>query len=116
MANYRTWLFSVTSFLSLVVAAYHVVGIFYPIDPSPAGRHFIFVCICLFCSYGLIKRPPYFIYFFFVLVVQQYYSHGNHLLNQWNDFHRIDWIDLLLLIFLSIIFVQLIHVHKKTES
>jgi phosphoglycerol transferase MdoB-like AlkP superfamily enzyme len=105
---YRPWLFNVAAGLSLVIAAYHVTGIFYPINSSPPWRHFIFACICLFCFYGFIKRPVYFTYFFFVLLIQQVYSHGSFLLSQWHDYNKVDWISLLLLIFLPVLFFNLL--------
>src|ERR1041385_2783035 len=70
---YRQLLFKVVSVLSLVIAAYHFVGIFYQINSSPSWRHALFVCICLFCYYGFAKRPKYFIYIFLALSVQQFY-------------------------------------------
>jgi len=103
------------SILSLMVAAYHFVEIFYPIDPAPPWRHMIFVGISLFCCYGLVKRPKYFVYCFFVLLLQQFYSHGNYLLSQWYDFNKIDWISAVLLPFLLIIFFNLI-MDLKTRS
>ena len=108
MSDYRTRLFKIASLLSLLAAVYHLVGIFYPINSSPAWRHLLFVCVALFCSYGLTKRPKYFVYFFFLLVVQQFYSHGGSLINQWIQYHTIDWISLVLLLFLPVIFFNLI--------
>ncbi len=113
--TYRYWLFKVISILSVVIAIYHFVGIFYPINSSPPWRHSIFVCVCLFCCYGFVKRPKYFNYFFFVLLVQQFYSHGLYLLSQWSDYNKVDWISLLLLVFLPVIFFALI-IDLKSKS
>jgi hypothetical protein len=111
MAGYRTGLFKTGSFLLLVAAVYHLTGIFYPIYPinsSPVWRHTLFACVDLFCVYGLLKRPTYFVYFFFSLMVQQFYSHGGSLIQQWNENHMIDWISLLILIILPVFFINLI--------
>jgi len=106
----------VASLLSIVVALYHVIGIFYPINSSPPWRHFSFTCVSLFCSYGFAKRPKYFIYFFFLLLVQQYYSHGGYLLSQWFDYGKIDWISLVLLLLLPILFYSLLMDRKSQKA
>ena len=108
MSDYRSELFKIASLLSMAVAVFHLVGIFYPINSSPSWRHLLFVFIALFCSYGLVKRPKYFAYFFFLLIVQQFYSHGGSLISQWSKHQTIDWVSLLLLIFLPVIFLNLI--------
>jgi hypothetical protein len=111
----RQLLFKILSVLAFVLAAYHFVGIFYQINPSPPWRHALFVCICLLCSYGFIKRPKYFAYIFLALCVQQFYSHGSFLLSQWSDYSKVDWISLLLLIFLPVIFAALVR-DSKTKN
>jgi hypothetical protein len=112
---YREWLFKIVSALCLIIAAYHLVGIFYPINASPSWRHFVFVGICLVCVYGFIKRPKFFVYFFFVLLVQQFISHGQSLKTQWFDYNEIDWISLLLLIFMPFLLVSLF-IDSKSKS
>jgi len=104
----RSTFFKFAALLTLGVAVYHVVAIFYPLDTSPPWRHAIFIIVSLFCSYGLIKRPKYFVYFFGVLSVQQFYSHGTDFLNKWSDHHKVDWISLGVLIFIPIILYNLI--------
>jgi hypothetical protein len=104
----RQTFFKVAAILSLLVATYHFIGIFYPINSSPPRRHAVFVFVCLFCCYGILKRPKYFIYVFFVLVVQQFYSHGSNFLQQWFDYNKIDWLSLVLLPFLVFIFYNLV--------
>jgi hypothetical protein len=108
MIRFRVLLFRIASALSLATVVYHVVGIFFAVDSSPAWRHSIFVGVGLFCCYGLTRRPWYFVYFFFVLLVQQYYSHGSFLLSQWTERNKIHWISVLLLIMLPVIFVSLV--------
>ena len=67
-----------------------------------------FVGINLLCIYGILKRPVWFIYFFTVLFVQQVYGHGSDIAQQWLKYKTIDWISLLVLLFLPLIFVSLI--------
>ena len=43
--TYRYWLFKVLSILSVVIAIYHFVGIFYPINSSPPWRHLRWSCL-----------------------------------------------------------------------
>jgi hypothetical protein len=111
----RKFLFRIFALLALLLAVYHFVGIFYPINSSPYWRHLIFVFVNLFCSYGLIARPRFFNYFFFLLMLQQFYSHGGSLLNQWSARKSVDWVSLFVLIFLIVIFVNLI-LETKTDS
>jgi hypothetical protein len=106
--TYRIWLFKIVSVLSAVIGLYHAICIFYPLDSSPGWRHAIFVCISLFCFYNFKNRPEYFVYFFFAVLIQQAYSHGSYLLRQWNDYGKIDWISVLLLIFLPVVFFNLV--------
>ena len=79
----RNILFLVFAVLTVLIAAYHFLAIFNKFDNSPAWRHFLFVGINLFCTYGVLKRPKYFVYFVAILLVQQYYSHGAYLVNLW---------------------------------
>jgi len=115
MSSARKTLFRIFALLALLLAAYHLVGIFYPINSSPYWRHLIFVLLNLFCAYGLIARPKFFNYFFFLLMLQQFYSHGGSLLNQWSARKSIDWASLFVLIFLIVIFVNLI-LEAKSDS
>ncbi|GHM98544.1 hypothetical protein WSM22_00340 [Cytophagales bacterium WSM2-2] len=104
----RTTFFKVVAILGVVVAIYHVVGIFYPVNDSPPWRHGVFIVVSLFCSYGFIKRPKYFLYFFAVLSVQQFYSHGSDIISTWQEKHNIDWISVALLIAIPFILYNLI--------
>jgi hypothetical protein len=94
--------------LSLIAALYHLTGVFYKINNSPVWRHSIFVVIDLFCVYGFLRRPGYFVYFYLVFLIQQYYSHGLHLINLWHLGHKIHWISLAVLIFMPIGFIILL--------
>ncbi len=97
---FRDRLFKVVTVVSLLIAMYHLVGIFFPINESPPWRHAVFVIVCIFCAYGFIKRPTYFIYLFAVLFLQQFFSHGQSLVFQWSEYHKIDWVSFMLLIFM----------------
>jgi hypothetical protein len=103
----RRWFLKTASILSLVLAIYHFVGIFYPLNSSPPWRHALFVGICLCCSYGFLKPSRYFTYFFLALLVQQFYSHGRNILSQWHD-DKVDWTSFLLLFLLPVIALNLI--------
>src|SRR5882724_11304852 len=93
--------------LFALAAVYHLIGVFTPINSSPAWRHFIFVVINSFCVYGLLKRPEYFTFFFLFLMTQQFYSHGKSIIDQWNE-GRIDWISIVVLILMPMIFYHLL--------
>jgi hypothetical protein len=96
----RNGLFKVFAVLSATAAFYHLTGIFYKVDGSPVWRHLFFIGVNLFCIYGVLKRPKYFVYLVALLLVQQYYSHGTYLINLWTEKRQIHWIsvaDLLLL-------------------
>jgi hypothetical protein len=108
-------LFYALSFLSLLAAGYHFTGIFYKINNSPVWRHALFVAVDLFCIYGFLKRPRYFLYFYYVLIVQQYYSHGLHLIHSWNLEHRIHWISLGVVVLMPIGLIYLLADYKKKE-
>lgn len=83
-----------------MAGTYHFVGVFYKVDESPIWRHLLFVGINIFCVYGFLKRPKYFVFFIALLYVQQCYSHGTYMFNLWIKTKQIHWIsafDLLLL-------------------
>jgi len=101
-------LFIFFSLFFIAFAVYHAIGIFWPIDTSPWWRHLIFFALSIFGIYGILVRPKYFVYLFGVLLVQQFYSHGSDFIAMWCEQHKIDWISLLVLIVLPIVFVFLI--------
>ena len=116
MSRYRPLLFRIAALLAFAAAVYHLIGLFYPVNAAPAWRHLLFVFIDSLCAYGLIKRPKYFVYFFFLFLVQQFYTHGGRLLSEWNDYHRIDWISISVLIFMPVVFFNLILELKDKRS
>lgn len=96
----RSKVFIVFAVLAVLAGIYHLVGVFFRINESPGWRHALFVAINIFCVYGFLKRPKYFVYFVALLVVQQFYSHGSYMMNLWIEKGQIHWIsvfDLLLL-------------------
>jgi hypothetical protein len=100
--NIKRILFYVFAILSLLAAIYHFTGIFYKINNSPVWRHAIFVFVNLFCIYGFLKRPKYFIYFYIVLLIQQFYSHGQYLIQLWELEHKVHWISIGVLVLMPI--------------
>jgi hypothetical protein len=99
-AKTRSILFAMFAFLLCIVVVYHLTGVFYKVDESPVWRHLLFAGINLFCVYGVLKRPKYFVYLAVLLLVQQYYSHGTYMIKLWVEKKQVHWIsvfDLLLL-------------------
>jgi hypothetical protein len=101
-------IFIVFAVFFAVSAIYHLVALFFKINTSPLWRNLLFIVINLLVAYGLLKRPPYFIYLFILLMIQQFYSHGSDLVNLWNQQHKLDWMSLLVFIILPVIFVFLL--------
>ena len=110
--NTRRRLFVAFAVLSIITAIYHLIGVFYKLDESPTWRHLLFAGVCLFCTYGLLKRPKYYIYFAVLLVIQQYYSHGVHLINEWSVKNQVHWISVFVLLVLPIGLICLIEDYK----
>jgi hypothetical protein len=116
----RDILFKVFAGFACLTGAYHLVGVFYKVDESPFWRHLIFVGINIFCVYGFLKRPKYFLYFVALLFIQQCYSHGTDIVNLWHQTKKIDWISVFDLLFLLLGLICLIEDHnwktKKSRS
>ena len=112
----RGTLFIVFAALGVVAAGYHVTGMFYKIDTAPVWRHLLFAVISLFCVYGILKRPSWFIWFFGVLLVQQYYSHGLYLFTLWREQQKIHWISVLVLILLPIVLLCLVDEYRARKQ
>lgn len=94
------------SFLG-VAAAYHFIGMFGKVNNDPPWRHALFVGIDLLFAYGLLRRPPYFSWLFLAFLVQQYYTHGGKLLHRWEQQRTVDWISLVVLVTLPVVFFSL---------
>jgi hypothetical protein len=103
--------------LAVITSTYHTVALFCKVNESGFWRNLVFVIIGIFCIYGFLKRPKYFIYFYIILLIQQYYSHGRHLINSLTTEHRIHWISLMVLVFmpLGLIYLWLERKRKFTD-
>lgn len=112
----RKSLFVVFSILTVLIAVYHFLAIFTRFDDSPVWRHSLFVGINLFCAYGFLKRPKYFVYFTAMLLVQQYYSHGIYLVRLWIDKNQLHWLSVFVLILLPIALICLIDDYKMKKA
>jgi hypothetical protein len=107
--NIIFYFFAVASFIALL---YHIKGVFYPTELTPAWRHVCFVVINAICIYGIVKRPKWFIYFTIALTVQQFYSHGSYAIHLWQTENKIHWISIADLALLPILLL-LLYVDKK---
>lgn len=112
----RNILFKVFAAIACLAAIYHFVGVLYKIDGSPAWRHSIFIGINLFCMYGFLKRPKYFVYFVVVVLIQQYYSHGVFIVNTWNEKKQVHWISVFVLLLFPIALGCLIEDYRVKKS
>ena len=104
----RNVLFKVFAVLLSLIAIYHFVGVFYKVNDSPIWRHLLFVVINLFCVYGILKRPKYFVYLVALLLIQQYYSHGTYMVTMWIEKKQVHWISVFDLLLLPIVLISLI--------
>lgn len=111
-AKTRSNLFMLFAVLLFLAAMYHLVAIFYEINDASVWRNLLFGVIDLFCVYGALKRPKYFVYLVALFVVQQYYSHGTYLINMWNEKRQIHWISIFDLLLCPIAFIILVEDYK----
>ena len=108
----RNILFKVFAVLGCLAGIYHFTCVFYKVDESPVWRHILFVGINIFCVYGFLKRPKYFVYFVALLFVQQFYSHGTYMVNLWQKSNKIHWLSVFNLLLLPIGLICLIEDYK----
>lgn len=108
MIHHKNKIFIVLAVFITIAAVYHLLGIFYNLDHLPVWRHAIFMTVDLFCVYGLIKRPGYFVVLFIVFTIQQYYSHAPYLVETWQNQHAIHWKSVFVLALLPIALTLLI--------
>jgi hypothetical protein len=101
--------------LSFIIMLYHIKGIFYPTQLTPAWRHGIFVLINIITIYGVLKRPKWFIWFVAFLTIQQWYSHGSYALHLWQTENKIHWISVGVILLLPVL-VWLLFIDKKIKS
>ena len=115
-AKTRGLLFNVFAVLSGLIAIYHFVGVLYKVNESPVWRHLLFAAINLFCVYGILKRPKYFVYLVALLLIQQYYSHGTYLVNLWMVRKQVHWISVFDLLLLPIVLICLVEDGKMKRE
>lgn len=108
----RNKLFVAFGVLSAMTALYHFISIFYNLDLAPIWRHLVFVGVNLFCIFGFLKRPGYFVYFLAILLVQQYYSHGSYMVSLWCQRGQIHWISVFDLLLLPVALICVIEDRK----
>ncbi|HUR12811.1 MAG TPA: hypothetical protein VM012_15650 [Flavitalea sp.] len=101
-------IFNTLAVLSSIAAAYHFFGMFSKMDQLPVWRHGIFLILDVFCVYGLVKRPRFFVIFFVAFTMQQLYVHGSDLYEMWKYEHRIHWNSVFVLAILPVALVLLI--------
>jgi hypothetical protein len=109
-------IFQIYAGICVMVGCFHLIGIFYPINSSPEWRHALFVGINLFCVYGFLRRPRFFIYFFCLLFVQQLYSHGGAAVAIWNKQRAISWVDFGVISFISVALILLFKERRKGST
>lgn len=114
--NTRTKLLNGFVFLAGIAALYHLVGVFYPVNDAPKWRHLLFVLVNVFCVYGFIQRPGYFLIIFAALLVQQFYSHGTGLIKTWTETGQIHWISVCVLVLLPIAMLCLLYDYKAKKN
>ncbi len=108
----RKILFNVFGVIFLSAAAFHFVGLFYKINDAPLWRHAIFIGIDIFCAYGILKRPKYFVYFMLLFLIQQYFSHGYYLVKIWQEKKQIHWISIFDILLLPIVLICLVEDYR----
>jgi len=111
MNKARHILFIVFAALAFAAMLYHTIGAVQPFDDTPASRHTIFIGVCTICTYGLLKRPRWFVWFFGILTVQQLYSHGSHLIILLQQ-SRFNIIDAAVILLTPVVFILLLKERK----
>lgn len=91
-----------------LLALYHSNKYFFPLPGESVLSHLLFVGIDSICVFGMIKRPRWFNWFFALLTLQQWYSHGGHLLHEWEAHQYINFADLAIVVLMPVIFVSLL--------
>jgi hypothetical protein len=107
-------IFYAFAIISFIVMLYHIRGIFYPTNLTPAWRHGIFVLVNIICIYGLQKRPMWFIWFVGMLTLQQWYSHGSYAIHLWQEENKIHWVSILDVVLLPIL-VRMLFIDRKIK-
>ena len=101
---HRNFIIRIITVIFLVAAIYHFVALFVHLNDLPLWRQTLFVFVDLFFALAINYLPAYFLFLFVLLLIEQLYSHGNRLINIWVERKEIDWLSLLVLLFLPLVF------------
>ncbi|MFN8244551.1 MAG: hypothetical protein U0X40_10910 [Ferruginibacter sp.] len=101
---------------ALAAMLYHVKGFMNPTPLRPAWRHAVFVAVNTALFYGLLKRPDWFTWFFGLVTLQQLYSHGSSALAEWHTQHRVDWISVLVITGMPLLFFLLLRERRRLRK
>lgn len=101
---HRNFIIRIITVIFLVAAIYHLVALFVHLNDLPLWRQTLFVFVDLFFALAINYLPGYFLFLFVLLLIEQLYSHGNRLINIWVERKEIDWLSLLVLLFLPLVF------------
>jgi hypothetical protein len=82
-----------------IAGVYHIAELFGPSlsTSSPAWRHALFAVVDVAVGLGLWRRPKGFLLVFSLLGIQQLYSHGRKALQIYQNSHQVDWLSILVL-------------------
>lgn len=101
---YREFIIRIITLVFLAAAIYHFIAMFVHLNDLPLWRQILFVCVDLFFALAINYLPGYFLFLFVFLLLEQLYSHGNHLINVWVEKKEIDWLSVLVILFLPFVF------------
>lgn len=85
-------------------ALYHLTALFFHLNDLPVWRQVLFVCVDIFFGIAVKYPPKYFLNLFVILLIEQIYSHGSRLINVWAERKGIDWLSVLVLLYLPVVF------------
>lgn len=102
------FVFFLAAAAALAAMLYHVKGFMNPTPLTPAWRHAVFAAVDTALFYGLLKRPRWFIWFFGIACLQQVYSHGSYATAVWKTQHMVDWISVLVVLAMPLLFLLLL--------
>jgi hypothetical protein len=109
LAN-REIIFAASAVLFLGAGAYHLYGLIASLaDPGLAAFHAAFVVIDPVVAFLLLRRPDWFPYAFAALTIQQIYSHGAEAVTAWREMSMVDYVSLLIIVFMPSLLVLLVY-------
>jgi hypothetical protein len=111
--------FWISAILFLGAALFHLYGLLLSGgDPKLVAFHGAFVVIDPLTAFFLLKRPNWLAFAFAVLTVQQIYSHGMDALTAWREDSRVDFVSLIIIVFMPALLALIIYdaVKRKSES